>query len=231
MELDGYCESLNIAFEHHGEQHYSTRTHYINDDDSLQLRRQFDKEKRRLCSKYNVILIEIPSLDYRLKRSDLVQYISKQLKNHGLTIPKRRSINLDEIFNNREYELIKTLVEKRGGELLSTSYKGQKEKLDVKCEKGHTWHPLPTNLKKGHWCSYCARRARGTIEECQTFAKEMGGKCLSKKYNGANEKLLWQCKKGHQWKQRYSRIKSQKEWCPTCRRGLKKTTKSNSFAT
>ena len=52
-----------------------------------------------------------------------------------------------------------------------------------------------------------------SIELCQTLAKEKGGKCLSKEYK-SKQKLLWECKEGHQWKTTYNTIK--KSWCPEC---------------
>lgn len=45
MELDGYCESLGIAFEHQGEQHYSV-IHFIKSEERLQIRQEDDREKK-----------------------------------------------------------------------------------------------------------------------------------------------------------------------------------------
>ena len=49
MELDGYCESLKLAFEHQGEQHYSTKNPFINTEDKLQDRIKDDILKQSLC--------------------------------------------------------------------------------------------------------------------------------------------------------------------------------------
>lgn len=47
------------------------------------------------------------------------------------------------------------------------------------------------------------------------LAKEHGGRCLSEYYMGSvNEKLIWECKEKHIWKQLPYVIKN--SWCPTC---------------
>jgi len=47
------------------------------------------------------------------------------------------------------------------------------------------------------------------------LAKSKGGKCLSNKYISANQKLKWQCEKGHEWETTPASIKF-KSWCPHC---------------
>ncbi len=54
-----------------------------------------------------------------------------------------------------------------------------------------------------------------TIEEMQQIARERGGKCLSKKYENAKTKLIWQCIKGHTWEAEPDKIK-RGGWCPEC---------------
>ena len=49
------------------------------------------------------------------------------------------------------------------------------------------------------------------------IAKERGGKCLSEKYQDAHEKLMWECKEGHQWEAKPNNIKNG-SWCKICRR-------------
>ena len=54
-----------------------------------------------------------------------------------------------------------------------------------------------------------------TIEEMQKLAESRKGKCLSKKYVGALNKLKWQCAEGHTWEARPHSVK-EGHWCPTC---------------
>ena len=80
MELDGYCKDLRIAFEHQGEQHYSTKTQYIKSKEKLQKRKNDDKKKMQLCKKYRVRLFCIPELITRIDLQDLQKYIYNQCK-------------------------------------------------------------------------------------------------------------------------------------------------------
>ncbi len=54
------------------------------------------------------------------------------------------------------------------------------------------------------------------IKTMQKIAKDRGGKCLSKKYINANQKLKWQCSEGHTWYATPASIKNQKKWCRKC---------------
>ena len=54
-----------------------------------------------------------------------------------------------------------------------------------------------------------------TIEEMQILARERGGKCLSKAYINRNTKLLWKCKRGHQWEAIPLNVR-RGSWCPKC---------------
>lgn len=59
-------------------------------------------------------------------------------------------------------------------------------------------------------------RRKYTIEEMQEWARRKGGRCLSRKYDGAHTHLKWRCKSLHVWWAKPTNIKSGK-WCPKCR--------------
>ncbi len=58
------------------------------------------------------------------------------------------------------------------------------------------------------------------INQLNQIAKDRRGKCLSNIYKGSKSKLLWECKKSHQWEATPSSIK-QGTWCPFCARTVK----------
>ena len=64
LELDGWNPELGLAFEYNGIQHYklAPRFHKTHEDFKQQLQR--DREKREMCLKNNVVLIELP---YKIK--------------------------------------------------------------------------------------------------------------------------------------------------------------------
>jgi len=102
---------------------------------------------------------------------------------------------------------------------------GGRYKLKWKCNQSHIWEATPENVigsraKEGTWCPKCASVSRGrkqadTIENINLFAKSKGGKCLSESYINAQQKLNWQCGKGHTWWANANSVKSG-SWCPFC---------------
>lgn len=54
------------------------------------------------------------------------------------------------------------------------------------------------------------------FQEYKDIALNKGGKCISENYlGGTNEKLIWECKFGHQWKQ-FPYVIKKGNWCPVC---------------
>lgn len=111
-------------------------------------------------------------------------------------------------------EDILPLIRARKGECLSP-YILNTLHIEVKCEVGHTWKITPKNLKKGHWCPFCAGIIKNNLEEIQKQCRLKGGKCLSLKYHNAHQKLEFECCFGHRWFQKYNNIQ-QGNWCPIC---------------
>lgn len=62
-----------------------------------------------------------------------------------------------------------------------------------------------------------------TIEECQLFAINKGGKCLSNNYKNKEYKLEWKCVNGHIWKASFGKVKHAGRWCPYCAKVAKHT--------
>jgi len=63
--------------------------------------------------------------------------------------------------------------------------------------------------------AYAEPRARRELRQISAIAESKGGKCLSRTYKGALEKLLWLCEKGHSWRAKPWDIKVG-NWCPHC---------------
>lgn len=61
LELDGYCESLGLAFEYNGRQHYQVvPAWHPNGEQDLDAQRMRDVKKARLCEENWVMLVVIP---------------------------------------------------------------------------------------------------------------------------------------------------------------------------
>ena len=76
MELDGYSKKYKLAFEYHGEQHFSTGF-FVKDKKTLDYGFDRDKKKLELCRHNNVTLIV---LDYKDDLSKLPQIIKSKTK-------------------------------------------------------------------------------------------------------------------------------------------------------
>jgi len=116
----------------------------------------------------------------------------------------------------QKLEELQEIAESRGGKCLSQKYINSVTKLQWECKEGHRWHTIPTVIKSGHWCPYCAGLAKLTIEQMRAVAKSRGGKCLSKKYINVHTSLEWECKEGHRWKSEPNSVKNDGQWCPYC---------------
>jgi len=121
--------------------------------------------------------------------------------------------------NLKDVQIVAT---KRGGKCLSKVYVNAHTQLLWECGKGHQWEASPTNVKHGTWCPVCGGTKKLTLQDMQMLASEHGGKCLSQEYVNISTKLLWECKKGHQWKAQPHNIKHGR-WCPECA-GIRKLT-------
>lgn len=53
-----------------------------------------------------------------------------------------------------------------------------------------------------------------TINDCQKFAENKNGRCLSSEYE-YHTKLQWECEFGHKWSALFNNIK-QDHWCKIC---------------
>jgi hypothetical protein len=69
LELDGYCESLNLAFEYQGEQHYRYVEYFHKTPEELEKQTERDFRKQTLCQGRGVILIQIPYWVSSLEKS------------------------------------------------------------------------------------------------------------------------------------------------------------------
>ena len=79
MELDGFCESLNLAFEYQWIQHYE-RVAYFQTKPQFEKRREDDKRKQILCKKYGITLILVPEIGRYININDVRNFVIKECK-------------------------------------------------------------------------------------------------------------------------------------------------------
>ena len=221
MELDGYCKELRIAFEHQGEQHYTSKSYFSKTKQSLKQRKEDDRNKSQLCEKNGVRLIAIPQLFTRTKLEDLQRFIYEECKRLHIRCSKSilgKKIKLKSAWLSEEKQkrLIEAnvLADSKQGKCLSSVYQHSKLKLEWQCQKGHRWKATFYDVvKNDSWCDKC--RSEKKLEELKAIAKSHGGKCLSKEYVDTNTKLKWKCSEGHRWEAKPSKVK-EGTWCRKC---------------
>lgn len=220
FELDGYCEELGLAFEHHGAYHYKIVPPHSRTKHDVEKRQLHDKLKREICEEHGVHVIEIPEVPSMTTLENLKAYIVEKCIALGISIPKHnlnRSIDLKAAYAPvSTFAELKEIALRHGGRLESREFEGWDSPLLWSCANGHEWKAGPRGIYRGTWCPYCAGVDKKSVDQMKAIASERGGEFLSTNYVGAREKYLWRCKEGHQWFASPTNITSKNSWCPYC---------------
>ena len=221
LELDGYCEELNLAFEHQGIQHFKPFG-AITLKQVADVRRR-DAVKRRLCKKNGVRLIEIPQLHALTVLGDLTSTIERKCRRYGIVIDPVRLAKpvpfTKAYLGDNEGQIIQELqaiAVQRGGQLLDSIYAGRGSELSFVCSKSHTFSRSPSDMFAGRWCPQCSSTAKLDIRLMHEWAKERNGKCLSKRYVAARYKLKWMCNRCGNCFTMSANSVQQGQWCRPC---------------
>jgi len=226
LELDGYCATLHLAFEHQGAQHFESVVRFHTREKTFERGQMLDDCKRRLCDEHGITLIEILEVPHYIPITELREYIKQECLHFKVRLPNDfdpRIIDLKEAYclsGQSKLSELQEMAAGREGKLLSEAYFGERSKLKWVCQQGHVWEAAPYVIRRGSWCKKCASamvadKQRGNIDECKRIAKERGGQCLSTEYVNVMTKLKWQCDKGHVWKAVPNNIRNG-QWCPIC---------------
>ncbi len=208
LELDGFNEAKNIAFEYNGKQHYEYSRFFHRTPHDFVKQQQRDKQKSTICDRRDIHLIVVP---YICKTDiELVNFISKSL---NIKPPK---LSFDDFYQEMSpLTMLRKLAESKGGRLVSEYYDGTRSKLEWECKHGHTWWARPCNIKEGVWCPYCSRNAHWSLSDIKKFAEDNNCSCLSLEYKNAKTYMDWSCKIcGHQWTTSYDQVR--RKWCLNC---------------
>jgi hypothetical protein len=228
MELDGYCQSLKLAFEHQGLQHYSEASLFVSDKNSLKKRMHDDELKMELCKENGVLLICIPEIPTITPIWELKNIIESHIQSQRMLLPENYDeidISLKDAYSSfrasNELKILHEIAFSKRGKCISKNYINNHTKILWECAKGHRWDATPASIKSGTWCPTCGGSKKATIEEMHKLAKSRGGKCLSNIYYNMKTKLLWQCAHSHKWEAMPYNIKLG-TWCPICAKKSRK---------
>lgn len=82
------------------------------------------------------------------------------------------------------------------------------------CKKEHIWHATGGNVVHNKtWCPHCQKLS---LDDCYDEAKKHNGKCLETIYVNRRTHMLWECKKGHQFKLTMGSVRNSNRWCKKC---------------
>ena len=117
----------------------------------------------------------------------------------------------------RTIDDVKNIIEKeKGYTLLSTSYKSNKDLLDIMCGNGHIYKTTLSTFLKGHRCSVCFYdKLKHTYDDVKKYIESFGYKLLSTSYKGVMENIKVKCQYGHTFNTSFNRFLSGKR-CPIC---------------
>lgn len=212
LELDGYSKELGIAFEYNGKQHYE-KSYFSNSIEKLKKIKKSDQIKIDECKSKGIHLIIIP---YNIFGDDcqLIDFLKNELIIRQINFLDLDSSHLlqDFYFSNS----IKKLASANGSVLHSFKYKSKRNKIELKCEKGHFWEATYNQLKNGKSCPACAGFIRTTIGDLHAIAKQRNGKCLSETIPNNSTPIKWMCEKGHIWEALPNSVKKAGTWCIIC---------------
>lgn len=224
LELDGYCETLGLAFEHQGEQHYTATAHYAKAS-AFERRLEDDQVKRDSCRANGVTLIEVPEVGRRLALHDLVGFIEQHLESAGIAVANPGVVpDYASAYSSsgaaEALAQLRQLSADLGGECLEAHYLGSRQRHRFRCAHGHEWQTPADSVFRGKWCPRCsaakkAVKTRNPLERIHRAAIERGGRLVSTEYLNSSQHLTWECGAGHQWQAPYNSIRDGK-WCPTC---------------
>lgn len=219
--LDGYCDSLRLAFEYHGEQHFRHIKHFHERDGekTLSMQQERDQFVRETCAFHGITLIEIGTLPRDYTKEVLVEWVAAQCEQAAGIKIEPEKIQKFLLLPARVSKLkeIKDIAASKGGECLETKYISSISKMYFRCANGHEFATIPKSIKKGCWCPVCAGcRIVSPLEDIKLIAESKGGECLSTEYVNQRTKLHFRCGVGHEWYARADGMKNNDRWCPVC---------------
>jgi hypothetical protein len=223
-QLDGYCESLALAFEHHGTYHYEVDGLYSKNAAALSKRQQDDKRKAELCKLQGVTLLVVPEVPRLVPLEGLVQFIVDAARVAAVEVPNPSVIpDWTKAYSAKDpLQVLQAMAATKDGQLLSTHYLGSGRPLAWRCAAGHDWNATPNSIQQGTWCPYCAGSRLSDEDKAQRLkalhveAERRGGRCLAETYESGNSRITWVCGRGHEWQANARNVMVNGSWCPTC---------------
>jgi len=186
LELDGYNEELQLAFEYQGVQHYKRVDYFQQTEEDFKSQQARDARKRQLCEANGCTLLEIP---YTIKHGDVRAHVRSLLAALPQPRPIAESTESDIEFYNRvrvknsgntkQFKRATDIIAKKGGTCRSTTYLGYRGPLLVTCGKGHQFETTLESIDQApsrgpRFCPDCGGTKRQTDDVIQALVSPFG---------------------------------------------------------
>ena len=171
LELDAFSESLKLAIEHNGFQHYQP-VRFGNQTEALAAKcfckqQEHDRRRREFCRANGITLIEVPALGRLTRTEDLKDFIRAECRKAHFVLPEhfdRVHLKLDAHHLATTAEEMWERVLKRilevGYTLRTLNYPGANAQLKLICRNGHDYAPKLASFLRGAKCQRCLIQQR-----------------------------------------------------------------------
>jgi hypothetical protein len=114
------------------------------------------------------------------------------------------------------YRKLKSVANRRGGQLCTRRYTNMHTKLLWRCKLGHSWKATGASIKfRLSWCPECAGNGKKTIRMVRNHIKRKGGTLHTKVYLNQEQPLEIRCSRGHDFTTKW-RLLKRNIWCKKC---------------
>lgn len=233
MELDGYNDSLKIAFEYQGIQHFKTKGFFYDSELAENKREQLLKQrveddmiKVDLCKSKGVSLF---ILSYKDSHEDFLEIVKRQsilfnidIRNYDFKSPidfSKSYIKDDRLSELRE------LLSRKNITLISDKWLTVNTRYQLKCNVcSREWSAQGNaffNSRSVAGCRKCSHKAKSEkqklgMDALIQYANKKGGRVLSKEYIKRAFVYEFECEKGHKFKQNFNNMLHRDQFCPYC---------------
>jgi len=162
LELDGYSETLKLAFEFDGRQHDEHVVHFQPKVADFKNQQRRDQIKESLCDKHGVTLIRVKEQDNILCDPDGL--VSK-IKSVRPEVVKNVNIDWKSFEPNNRYDLLEKAKEhaaKYNGRCNSKVILSPSDRVEFFCpEHDYVWSPkYSVAIERDQWCKHCGHEVR-----------------------------------------------------------------------
>lgn len=223
LELDGYCEQLNISFEYDGIHHYHDVFH--NDEEHVKRRNELDQIKNKLCEDRGIKLIRIP---YTIKKKNIQEYIISECNKLNIIIPNPDIIDIKSlvIISESHLQKLRDFAKSKKGRLISETYLGGDISLTWECENLHVFEESPWYIKgRKNFCIKCKKEgldenSRKKYQIIKDYIELKKGKLITEVYLGQDKNMIVQCQNGHVFEDTPARFKNRINFCLDCKNNI-----------